>query len=260
MNISAYIIGILVAAAGAFVVSAPHGETPQPIYQGWIEANTVFIGADEPGRVGTQFVREGDAVKAGAPLFTINDDLERAAVAQEEATLSNAQQTFRRAQDLLKTGSGTKKEFDAAQSALLEAEARLDSARTRLTRRKVYAPADGTIQEVYYRPGEAVPAGRSVVSLLPPGNIKVRFFAPEALLPQIKNGDEIKVACDGCAPNMIARVGFISQKAEYTPPVIYSLEERAKLVFLIEAWPDHPELMRVGQPVRVVLATQLSTP
>ncbi|MGB7097701.1 MAG: efflux RND transporter periplasmic adaptor subunit [Xanthobacteraceae bacterium] len=252
-------MGTLVAA-GALVASVWHGEPSQPIYQGWVEANFVFIGADEVGRVGTLFVREGDTVTAKAPLFTVNDDLERAAVAQEEAALANAQQTFHRAQELVKTGSGTRKEYDAAQSALSETEARLDSARTRLNRRKVYAPADGTIHEVYYRPGEVVPAGRPVVSLLPPGNIKVRFFVPEGRLPEIKNGDEIKIACDGCAPNLMARVSFVSREAEYTPPVIYSLEERSKLVFLIEAWPDHPELVRVGQPVRVVLANRQSAP
>ncbi len=259
MNIGLSILGTIVAA-GAFVASAWHGEPSQPIYQGWVEANFVFIGADEVGRVGTLFVREGDTVTTNAPLFTVNDDLERAAVAQEEAALANAQQTFHRAQELVKTGSGTRKEYDAAQSTLSEAEARLDSARTRLNRRKVYAPADGTIHEVYYRPGEVVPAGRPVVSLLPPGNIKVRFFVPEGRLPEIKNSDEIKIACDGCAPNLTARVGFVSRKAEYTPPVIYSLEERSKLVFLIEAWPDHPELVRVGQPVRVMLANQQAAP
>jgi HlyD family secretion protein len=258
MNIGPLTVRTFVAA-GALVASAWHQEPIQPAYQGWVEANFVFIGADETGRVGTLSVREGDTVKADAPLFTVNDDLEKAAVAQEEATLANAQQTFRRAQELVKTGSGTKKEYDAAQSTLSETEAKLRSARTKLTRRNVYAPADGTIQQVYYRPGEVVPVGRPVVSLLPPGNIKVRFFVPEALLPQIKNGDAIKVTCDGCASNLTAHVNFISDKAEYTPPVIYSLEERAKLVFLIEARPDQPELMRVGQPLRVTLPKQLPT-
>jgi len=132
--------------------------------------------------------------------------------------------------------------------------------RTRLTRRNVFAPAGGIIQQVYFRPGEVVPVGRPVVSLLPPGNIKVRFYVPETLLPQIKLGDAIKVNCDGCAPDMAAHVSFISAKAEYTPPVIYSLEERAKLVFLIEARPDRSDLLRVGQPLRVVMAKQETAP
>ncbi|MDO8876138.1 MAG: efflux RND transporter periplasmic adaptor subunit, partial [Pseudolabrys sp.] len=47
---------------------------------------------------------------------------------------------------------------------------------------------------------------------------------------------------------------FIARSAEYTPPVIYSMEERAKMVFLIEARPDDPASFRVGQPVSVTLA------
>jgi HlyD family secretion protein len=249
-----------VIAAGAIVIGTAHTETRDPAFQGWVEANFVFIGADEIGRVEALAVREGDAVSAGAPLFTIDSDLQAAAVRQDEATLANAQQAFMRAQELLKSGSGTRKEFDAARSSLAETEAKLSSARTRLTRRNVFAPAAGIIQDVYFRPGEVVPASRPVVSLLPPGNVKVRFFVPEALLPQIRLGDTVNVTCDGCAPHIVARISFISKKAEYTPPVIYSLEERAKLVFLIEARPDQPEYVRVGQPVRVRTATQQASP
>jgi HlyD family secretion protein len=242
-----------IIAAGALVVATWRLPQVDPTFQGWIEANFVFIGADEIGRVESLAVREGDLVATGAPLFTVDSDLQLAAVKQTEATLANAQQTFNRAQELLKSGTGTRKEFDNARSTLSETEANLSSVRTRLVRRNVVAPAGGGIQEVYFRPGEVVPVGRPVVSLLPPGNVKVRFFVPEALLPQIKTGAAIKVKCDGCAPDVTAHVSFISQKAEYTPPVIYSLEERAKMVFLVEARPDQPELMRVGQPVRVTI-------
>jgi HlyD family secretion protein len=98
-----------------------------------------------------------------------------------------------------------------------------------------------------------VPAGRPVLSLLPPGNIKVRFYVPEAALPAIAYGDTVKVSCDGCAGDLTARVSFIARQSEFTPPVIYSLEERAKLVFLIEALPDKPGELRVGQPVDVTM-------
>jgi HlyD family secretion protein len=244
----------IVFTAGVLVAATWPAERTEPTFQGWVEANLVFIGADEIGRVETLAVREGDAVKAGAPLFTLDADLQKAAVQQDEATLANAQQTFKRAQELLKSGSGTKKEFDSAQSTLSETQAKLSSVRTRLTRRNVFAPAVGTIHQVYFRPGEVVPVGRPVVSLLPPSNIKIRFYVAEALLPQIKIGAPITVTCDGCAPHLRAEISFISQKGEYTPPVIYSLEERAKLVFLVEARPDEPELVRVGQPVHVRLA------
>lgn len=223
-------------------------------FQGWIEADIVFVGPDETGRVETLSVREGDRVDAGAPLFTVDADLQKADVLSGEATLANVQQTFRRADELLKNHTGTQKDFDTAQAALRDAEARLNWAKTRLARRNVACPAAGSIQQVYYRPGEMVPAGRPVVALLPPGNLKVRFYVPEAMLPKLSAGDPIKVSCDGCASDLVAHVSFISRASEYTPPVIYSLDERDKLVFLIEALPERPEALRVGQPVSVIVA------
>src|SRR5690606_5075870 len=136
---------------------------------------------------------------------------------------------------------------------LREADARAKAARTRLTRRELSSPVTGAVQQIYYRPGEMVPAGKAVVSILPPGNVKVRFFVPQAVLPTISLGDTIGVACDGCADGMSARVSFIASTAEFTPPVIFSEEERNKLVFLVEALPDKPEGLRVGQPVTVTL-------
>jgi HlyD family secretion protein len=223
--------------------------------QGWVEAEMLFVGPDDPGRVETLAVREGDKVEQGVPLFSVDDALQQADVAQVTATVTNMQRNVERARELLKTSAGTQKAYDDAQQAVREAEARLNSAKTRLGRRKVASPATGTIQQIYFRPGEMVPAGRPVVALLPPGNVKIRFFVAEALLPTISLGDTVTVRCDGCAPDLAARVSFISRTAEYTPPVIYSLEERAKLVFLIEARPQHPESLRVGQPVSVLLTT-----
>jgi HlyD family secretion protein len=242
---AAAILGLLALAA-----CNGSGET----FQGWIEADLVFVGPDEAGRVETLSVREGDRVIAAAALFTVDADQQKADVLSGEATLANAQQTFRRADELLKNRTGTQKDFDAAQSALRDAEARLNWAKTRLARRSVASPATGSIQQVYYRPGEVVAAGRPIVSLLPPGNLKVRFYVPEAMLPKLSAGDPVKVSCDGCAPDLVAHVSFISRTSEYTPPVIYSLDERSKLVFLIEARPERPEALRVGQPVSVVVA------
>jgi HlyD family secretion protein len=222
-------------------------------FQGWIEADIVFVGPDEAGRVETLSVREGDHVDAGAPLFTIDPDLQKADVLSGEATLANAQQTFRRADELLKNRTGTQKDFDTAQAALRDAEAKLNWSKTRLARRNVTSPATGSIQQVYFRPGEVVSAGRPIVSLLPPGNIKVRFYVPEAMLPKLSAGGPVKVSCDGCATDLVARVSFISGSSEYTPPVIYSLDERSKLVFLIEALPERPNALRVGQPVSVTV-------
>jgi HlyD family secretion protein len=233
----------------------PHNDA----YQGWIEANLIFVAPDEVGRVQTLLVREGDAVKAGDVLFTVDNDLQVADLAQVKASLTNAQQTFDRASMLLKTGAGTQKDFDAAHAVLRDAQARLNSVQTRLSRRSVFSAVDGTVQQIYFRPGEMVPGGRPVLSLLPPGNIKVRFYVPQSVLPTIVYGDEIKVGCDGCASGLTARVSFIAKQSEFTPPVIYSLEERAKLVFLIEALPEKPGEFRVGQPVDVTLTPRPPT-
>jgi HlyD family secretion protein len=99
-----------------------------------------------------------------------------------------------------------------------------------------------------------VPAGKPILALLPPGNLKVRFFVNEATLPKLKFGDPVTVACDGCDGRIAAKISFISRTSEFTPPVIYSTDERSKLVFLIEARPqERPERLRGGQPVSVAL-------
>jgi HlyD family secretion protein len=167
--------------------------------------------------------------------------------------VTNAQQAYDRAVTLLKTSAGTQKALEDAEATLRTANARLNSSQTRLARRKLASPVSGAVQQIYYRPGEMVPAGRPVLSILPPGNIKVRFFIGEPLLATIALGDTVEVTCDGCAKPITARVSFIARSAEYTPPVIYSLEERNKLVFMIEARTDTPEGLRVGQPVSVAL-------
>ena len=221
--------------------------------QGWVEADLIFVSPDEQGRVETERVREGDRVTKGELLFTVDNDLQEADLAVKKTAVLNAQQNYDRAKELLKTSAGTQKNFEDAESALRQAKANLDASKTHLTRRDVFSPVEGSVQQIYYRPGETVPAMRPVVALLPPGNLKLRFFAPEALLPQIKYGETVAVSCDGCDKVLTAKVTFISRSAEFTPPVIYSLEERAKLVFLIEAKPEHPEKFRVGQPVTVTL-------
>ena len=288
--------------------------------QGWVEADFVFVGPDEAGRVETLAVREGDQVAAGAPLFAVDADLQhgrrahrrragrrgaraaRAAGSRRSSArrrsrccrrrsgapnprlgLSTAE--LERQQSLAAKGIAAQAQLDiaransnrdkaaleevrrqitvaqlssreediaAARQSLAAAQARQTASETKLARRKLSSPVSGAVQQVYYRPGEMVPAGRPVLSILPPGNIKLRFFVAQALLPKIALGDTVEVSCDGCTP-LTARVSFIARAAEYTPPVIYSLEERNKLVFMIEARPEKPDGLRVGQPVQVAL-------
>ncbi len=219
--------------------------------QGWVEAETIFVSPDEQGRVEDLKVRQGDKVTKGDLLFMLDDDLQKADVQMRQATLASARQAFARAQELLRSAAGTQKTMDDASAALQQAQANLDSAQTRLTRRRQLSPVTGSVEEVYYRPGETVQPGKPVVALLPPANLKIRFFAPERQLAAIQIGESVGVSCDSCAAGLTAKVTFIARNAEYTPPVIYSLEERAKLVYLIEARPDDPSKFRVGQPVTV---------
>ena len=226
-------------------------ERRDPGFQGWVEADMTFVSPDESGRVTKLHVREGDEVKPGMQIYSVDDELQKADLNQNNATLANAQQTYDRAASLSKTGSGTQANLDAAVSALRVAEARVNTSQTRLARRNGMAPVGGIIQQIYFREGEMAPAQRPVLSIMPPGNMKLRFFVPETDLPKLAVGDEVRVTCDNCAADLTAKIYFIATAAEYTPPVIYSLEERSKLVYLIQARPNRPDALRVGQPIAV---------
>ncbi|WP_454734732.1 HlyD family secretion protein [Cupriavidus necator] len=143
----------------------------------------------------------------------------------------------------------------AAQAAqVAAARAALAQADWKLSRKTVAATQAGLVYDTPYRLGEWVPAGSPVVRMLPPGNVKVRFYVPETVVGALRNGQAVQVRCDGCAAPVAASITYVANEAEYTPPVIYSNETRRKLVFLVEARPsaaDAPKL-RPGQPVEVV--------
>src|SRR3546814_5176492 len=114
----------------------------------------------------------------------------------------------------------------------------LAGAEGRLARLTVTGPTDALVRQVLFRPGEMVPAGRAVVELLPPERLRLRFFVPEPERAKLHVGDAVAARCDGCPPDLRGRIVFIAPEVEFTPPVIFSLEERAKLVFLVEARPE----------------------
>jgi len=150
---------------------------------------------------------------------------------------------------------GREREIVAAQADVEAARAALAQSDWRLKQRAVAAPAQALVHDTFYSEGEWVPAGSPVVSLLPPGNVKLRFFVPETVVGAIKPGQPVSARCDGCDKPVAAKVSYIARQAEYTPPVIYSRTERAKLVFLIEARPDPADAMRLrpGQPLDVAV-------
>jgi HlyD family secretion protein len=146
-------------------------------------------------------------------------------------------------------------EIAAAERNVAAEQASLDQSRIALDRRTVTAPASGTIEETFFEPGEQVSVGTPVVSLLPDVNKRIRFFLPERRLSQVKVGDHVTVACDNCPANLMAEVTFVASQAEFTPPIIYSKENREKLVFRVDAKPlDGADALKVGQPVDVRIA------
>jgi len=143
-------------------------------------------------------------------------------------------------------------EIRAAEAAVTAAQAALAQAEWRLGQKSGMAPQAGLVVDTLYRPGEMVAAGQPIVQLLPPANVKIRFFVPEREVGRIAIGQTVRVSCDGCGAPVAATVRFVSPQAEFTPPVIYSREERARLVFMVEARPnERAETLHVGQPVDV---------
>jgi HlyD family secretion protein len=290
-------------------------------FPGYMEADLVLVGSEQGGRVLTLSVEEGNQVKAGDPVFTLESSEQEAAVAaaksrveQAEAQLADVKaqlqrpeeinvleaslneakamlqvstNNLERAQALFDKGWTTKAaldqtiaEHDRNQAAVVEAEKRITAAQLtgrsdmidaaaanaeaarhalaeaekNLSKRQVLSPADGSVEEVYFRPGEVVNAGQAVVALLPPRNLKVRFFVAEPVRAKLQVDQRVALSCDGCPPDLHAKINFIARDAEFTPPVIFSREQRQKLVYLVEARPEGAATdLTAGQPVTVTL-------
>jgi HlyD family secretion protein len=166
---------------------------------------------------------------------------EIARVREAEAQLSTALQPL-----------GRDAERDAAESEVDAAKAALAQAAWRLEQKSVAAPVAGLVHDTFFVEGEWVPAGRPVAALLPPGNVRARFYVPETSLSAVSVGKDIEIRCDGCPAPVVAKISYVSNQAEYTPPVLFSKESRAKLMFLVEARLQGASL-RPGQPVDVRL-------
>jgi len=148
---------------------------------------------------------------------------------------------------------GRQAEIRAAEADLAAAQAETEQTHWIVAHKTVLAPTIGEINETYYRPGEWIAAGTPVASLLPDDRRRLRFFVPEPMLAKIKLGDTVEASCDSCSAPIRAQVDFIAPEAEYTPPVIYSLGSREKLVFRVEAVPfaEQALSLRPGLPVDV---------
>jgi HlyD family secretion protein len=138
-----------------------------------------------------------------------------------------------------------------AEAQARQGEASLATAEYNLSQRTVYALIAGEVEDVYFRQGEYANAGAPAVAVLPPANVFVRFFVPEPEVAQLRLGTEVHIACDGCAPDLTGTISFIASQAEFTPPVIYSIGNRERLVFKGEARVTGGLPIRPGLPAEV---------
>jgi len=311
----------LLAAGLAAATLAGCAEKPRDAWQGYVEGEFVLLASPAAGQLEKLYVRRGDQVPAGKPVFALEQENERAARLEASERLRSAQARLenlrakRRPEeiDALRAElnqARAARELSASQLAQQQklfdggfvAQARLDESRSvhardvarvaetqaqlqnalqpvgrdaerkaaegeveaaraavaqaawRLEQKSIAAPMSALVQDTFFVEGEWVPAGRPVASLLPPGNVKLRFYVAEPDLQRFAPGEELEVRCDGCAP-VTARVTYLSSQAEYTPPVLYSKEARHKLLFLVEARPPAGAgaALRPGQPVEVRL-------
>jgi HlyD family secretion protein len=319
-RIAALVAAVVVTGLVLVLTTLRTNEETQ--FPGYMEADLVLVGSEQGGRVLELSVEEGDQVKEGDPVFTLESEEQEAAVAtarsrvqeaearladakaqlqrpgeievleaslaQAKAMLQVATNNLDRARSLFDKGWITKAQLDDAiaqhdrnEAAVAEAEKRINAAKLpgrsdmidaaaanveaarhalaetekNLGKRKVFAPATGSVEEVYFRPGEVVNAGQAVIALLPPRNLKVRFFVAEPMRAKLQVDQRIALSCDGCPPDLHAKINFIARDAEFTPPVIFSREQREKLVYLVEARPEGQAAeLTAGQPVTVTLS------
>ncbi|KRB29520.1 hemolysin secretion protein D [Mesorhizobium sp. Root695] len=212
----------------------------------------------------------------------------KAEVDMASAQAADAKRKFDRAADLFKRGAGTQADFDTASATLetanaqvgqatanlavgglparpetikaadnqvKQAQATLEQAQWRLSKRVLAAPSSGRVNDVIRNPGDTAGPTAPVISILPDGAVKLSVYIPESAFSSVKVGTLLGVHCDGCGPDVKARVSYVSPDPEFTPPVIYSLENRQKLVYLVEARPERDAgPLQPGQIVDVDLA------
>jgi HlyD family secretion protein len=260
------------------VFLAACGEKKTDAWLGYGEGDNAFISAPQPGWVTGMKVQRGQMIHRGDLLFALDDTREqagrdqavaalaqaKASLAQEQSNLAYARTELGRQNSLAHAHAGIPTQRDLAltnyqqssarisqlQAQIAQTEASLTNAAYGLSQRAVVAQTEGPVQDIYFREGEYVPASTPVLSVLPPANIFVRFFVPESQLSRVHLGQAVKISCDGCEP-VEAKVSFIAAREEFTPPVIFSVENREKLVFKLEARAPGGLKLNPGQPVDV---------
>jgi HlyD family secretion protein len=251
---------------------------PNDAWLGYAEGEEALIAAPQAGWLVQMPMQRGQAVHKGDMLFVLDSTREaagrdqaaaqltqaRATLAQERANLVFTQTQLNRQDRLAQDGVGVPAVRDQARNAWQQSQARIaqlegqiaqmtaaaGASAYALSQRNVVAQTEGAVQDIYFRQGEYAPAGVPVISILPPANIFVRFFVPQSQLSRVRLGQKVRITCDGCQP-LDAAISFISAREEFTPPVIFSVENREKLVFKLEARAAGGLKLNPGQPVEV---------
>jgi len=255
-------------------------EKPSDAWLGYAEGEQALIAAPQAGWLTGMNLQRGQTIKLGDTLFTLDATAQeagrdqataqlaqsRAALVQERANLALARTQLTRQDRLAADGVGVPAVRDEARAALAGSQARIaqlegqiaqmqamnSSASYALSQRVVVAQTEGVVQDILFRQGEYVPAAVPVVAVLPPQNIFVRFFVPQSQLARVKLGQSVRITCDGCEA-VDASISFIAAREEFTPPVIFSVGNREKLVFKLEARAQGGIKLHPGQPVEVRL-------
>lgn len=230
------------------------GNSSRVRIQGYVEGEFVYVSSQLSGPLQNLEVYRGTEVKAGDPLFELDRTVEKAALDQARAELTFSEQDLKRQENLTLTpGSASIRDLQLARSVRDQDSQRLAQAEWNFSQKARAAPQTGIVFDTLYRQGEWVEAGHPVIQLLPPQNIEVRAFVPQTVVGTLHLGDQAKVFVDGIRTPFIGKLRFIFPQSEYTPPVIYSQDSRAKLVFMIEIDfdPEVAKNLHPGQPVDV---------
>ena len=243
---------LVLALMCAFLFAGCH-KTQQERFQGYVEGEFVYVASPLAGQLDVLSVQRGQEVTVGQPLFALDETAEKAAREQIKAALVLSERELARQKELFGKGAAAHQDLDRARSTRDQDKQRLEQMDWNFDQKKQAAPKAGLVYDTLFRQGEWVPAGKPVVILLPPQNIKVRAFVPETRIGSIRYGDTAQVTVDGVKDPFLGKVSYISPRAEYTPPVIYSRESRAKLVFMVESVfdPGASANLHPGQPVDV---------
>ena len=232
------------AQAESHLADLREGKRPEEIQVIEADLASAEAQADEARRVRDRMV---SLAERGAVNTATRDDAVTAAdvaaarVAQVKADLAVARLPAR------------PQAIAEAEAAVAGARAARDRAKWNLDQRRLSLPVPVTVFDVIRTGGEIAGPAAPVLSVLGDDAVKLRLYIPETAFSQIAIGDALKVHCDGCGPDLTARVTYIADQAEFTPPVIYSLQNRQKLVYLVEARPAPGSGLKPGQIVDVAL-------